>query len=318
MKIPKYFISCDWGTTNFRLKVVESPSLKVIAEHSTDRGIKPLYQLYLDGKRKGQTQFFMDYLIQEVRKFKTQYQELLIVATGMASSNMGLKELEYAPFPFSASGEDLLWKGISSRNELDVLLVSGVKGESGMMRGEEVQAIGLAEFLPPHGNGTLLLPGTHSKHLVYEFGKFVSLKNFMTGELFEVLLKNSILANSVVAGPLLKSGRKAFLDGLGKGALGGLGANLLSVRANHLLNGCSKSDNYYFLSGLLIGEEVGYLKDESGKVFLAAPQAVLELYKLALENILAEDRLVCFDGQALEKAVLIGHRKILSNYLNAK
>ena len=240
MSMPKCFISCDGGTTNFRLKVVETSSLKVLAEHSTDCGIKSLFQLYSNGKREGQTQFFMDYLFQEVGKLPDQHQGHLIIASGMASSNIGLQEMEYATFPFSANGENLLWKRISSDNKLNVLLVSGVKCETGMMRGEEVQAIGLAEYLAPFGRGTLILPGTHSKHLGYDLGNFISLKNFMTGELFEVLLKNSILANSVVAGPLTKSGKEAFLGGIDQGMNGRLGANLLTVRARHLLKNCDK------------------------------------------------------------------------------
>ncbi len=311
MKIPKYFISCDWGTTNFRLKVVETSSLDVIFEHRTDRGVKSLFQLYSEGKREGQTQFFMDYLYQEARNLPVQHQGHLIIASGMASSNIGLQELEYAQFPFSVSGENLNWKCISLDSKLDVLLVSGVKCETGMMRGEEVQAIGLGGFLAPHGKGTLILPGTHSKHLGYDSGNFISLNNFMTGELFEVLSKNSILANSVVAGPLAKSAREAFLDGIGQGLNGRLGANLLTVRARHILKNCDKKDNYYFLSGLLIGEEVAYLKEDGGKVFLAAPQPIAELYKIALEYFLVDGKLVCFDDQALERAVLIGQRKML-------
>ncbi len=316
MTIPKYFISCDWGTTNFRLKVVETSSLDVLAELSTDGGVKSVYQLYSDGAREGQTQFFAGYLSQQIRKLPSQFQNLLIVATGMASSNIGLQELEYATFPFPASGDSLIWKRISLDSKSDVLLVSGVKSETGMMRGEEVQAIGLAEYLAPYSKSTLILPGTHSKHLEYDLGNFISLNNFMTGELFDVLSNNSILANSVVAGPFTKSGRETFLEGLDQGLAGRLGASLLTVRVRHLLKDCNKEDNYYFLSGLLIGEEIAYLKDENGKVFLAAPRSVSELYKLALEHVLTEDRIVVLEDQALENALLKGQRKILINHIN--
>src|SRR5690606_36131266 len=217
MSIPEYFISCDWGTTNFRLKAVETSSLNVMAELGTGGGIKSLYQLYSEGTREGQTRFFVDYLIQQVRKLPSQYRDCQIVATGMASSNMGLQELEYATFPFSENGGSLIWKRITLENKVDILLVSGVRSGTGMMRGEEVQAIGLSEYLAPYKKGIMVLPGTHSKHLVYRYGSFVSLGNYMTGELFEVLSKNSILANSVAQGPFTASGKTAFLEGLGRG-----------------------------------------------------------------------------------------------------
>src|SRR5690606_27107704 len=213
MSIPEYFISCDWGTTNFRLKAVETSSLNVMAELGTGGGIKSLYQLYSEGTREGQTRFFADYLIQQLRKLPSQYRDCQIVATGMASSNIGLHELEYATFPFSENGGSLIWKRISLKNKVDLLLVSGVRSKTGMMRGEEAQAIGLSEYLTPYDRGILVLPGTHSKHLAYELGNFISLRNYMTGELFEVLSKNSILANSVVPGPLTDWGKEAFLEG---------------------------------------------------------------------------------------------------------
>lgn len=311
MTIPKYFLSCDWGTTNFRLKVVGTTSLDILAERSTEGGIRSLYQLYSEGSTEGQTQFFSDYLAQQIRMLPSQYRDGLIVATGMASSNIGLRELEYATFPFPVSGESLIWERISLEDKVDLLLVSGVRSATGMMRGEEVQAIGLSEYLSPHAKGILILPGTHSKHLAFELGNFISLKNFMTGELFEVLSKNSILANSVVAGPFTKSGKEAFLEGLGQSFSERLGSNLLTVRARHLLDNYDNKDNYYFLSGLLIGEEVAYLKNEKDMVFLAAPKPVLELYKLALEHLVPENRLVCLDEEALERSVLVGQRKIL-------
>ena len=234
------------------------------------------------------------------------------MASGMASSNVGLHELEYATFPFSENGGNLIWERISPETPPELLLASGVNPGAARMRGEEVQAIGLSEYLTPYERGILVLPGTHSKHLTYELDNFISLRNYMTGELFEVLLKNSILANSVIPGPFTESGKAAFLEGMDRGIDAGLGGSLLAVRARHLLYNCDKEDNYYFLSGLLMGEELAYLKNERSMVFLAAPRPVSELYKLALENIVAKNRLVFFDEKALERSVLVGQRKILA------
>ena len=36
MALPNYFISCDWGTSNFRLRVGEPSTLAITAEHKTD------------------------------------------------------------------------------------------------------------------------------------------------------------------------------------------------------------------------------------------------------------------------------------------
>jgi 2-dehydro-3-deoxygalactonokinase len=40
----EYFISCDWGTSNFRLRLVEKSTLKVIQVVKASKGIKKLNQ----------------------------------------------------------------------------------------------------------------------------------------------------------------------------------------------------------------------------------------------------------------------------------
>ena len=115
----------------------------------------------------------------------------------MASANIGMCELAYAEMPLQSDGSNLLWKEIFLAPKQQLLLISGAKGKNGMMRGEEIQAIGLADQLENSGGGILILPGTHSKHLRYENKAFTDLKTFMTGELFAVLCKHSILENNV-------------------------------------------------------------------------------------------------------------------------
>ena len=65
------------------------------------------------------------------------------------------------------------------------------------MRGEETQIAGVLcqhkEF-----TGVLCLPGTHSKWALSQAGEVVSFNTFMTGELFALLSKQSVLRHSVI------------------------------------------------------------------------------------------------------------------------
>ncbi|MDW7692170.1 2-dehydro-3-deoxygalactonokinase [Flammeovirgaceae bacterium SG7u.111] len=314
MSLVNFFISCDWGTSNFRLRVVETNSLKVLAEHKTNQGVKALFEAFQKQKEVDQGQFFATYLKEQIQMLPEEHREHLVVSAGMASSNIGLHELGYASMPLGLSGENLLWEHLNLHNGLEVLLISGAKSETGMMRGEEVQAIGLEEHLSTYQKGTLLLPGTHSKHVIYEQGKFTDFTTFMTGELFEVLTKSSLLSNSVLANDWLPEREIAFKEGLDLGLEGKMSSNLFAVRARHLIKNKIKEDNYFFLSGLLIGDELAYLKGSSNPVFLAAPNPILRLYKLGLDQLVSPDQLVVLEGNALEKALLIGQKKIISLY----
>ena len=171
--------------------------------------------------------------------------------------------------------------------------------------------MGLSDHLSVYGEGVLLLPGTHSKHMLYAGGKFVALTNFMTGELFEVLSQRSILASSVQKEAWSDEVAMHFRDGLQLGFAGDLTASLLMVRARDVIRKVAPSDNYFFLSGLLIGDEVRHLKPSEGSIFLAAPDPLFTMYRMALQSFFDKDKLVLFDGAAMETALLIGHKKIM-------
>ncbi len=311
MKLPDYFISCDWGTTNFRLRLVETASLQVLSEVRTDKGIKERYKEFLNQHSSGQSEFFIDYLKSQIAKLPHDHRHYLLVVSGMASSNIGLSELEYAEFPIEGNGSSLKWERIALSKEQELLLVSGVKTAEAMMRGEEVQAVGIAEWMPTSNKSILILPGTHSKHITYTENKYTALRNYMTGELFSVLATNSILANSVVESPWTEDRKKAFEKGLEVGLDQKLNESLLSIRARDLFGNSTKEDNFYYLSGILIGDELSYLTEVNDSISLAASGSLAVLYQTALERLFEAGKLNLIQGQKLETALLAGQKKIM-------
>lgn len=314
MNTPLYFISCDWGTSNFRLRLVDRHSLRILAERRTDQGVKIIYDRFRRQKQKNRQTFFTHYLTDQIRSLSPTLQPCPVVVTGMASSNIGLSELEYASMPFDDSGRGLNWRSIRLPGDFMALLISGIRSEEGMMRGEETQALGLAAQLASYTNAILLLPGTHSKHLWYRQGQFCQLKNFMTGELFALLSQQSLLSVSVKSSSWHQRHTTAFDAGLSRGLSGSCTANLFSIRARHILHGQTPTDNFFFLSGLLIGDELAYLQQREETVVLAAPAALFPLYRIALEMILPQSRLVLLEEPDLELGLLRGQQKILEHY----
>ena len=229
----------------------------------------------------------------------------------MLSSTLGIKELPYTHLPIKTSGEDLLSETISLQNGKKLLLVSGARTELGFMRGEETQAIGLADSM--ERPGVLILPGTHSKHLTFMNHEFTQVQNYMTGELFNLMAGHSILASSVNASGWNASYEDVFLAGVKVGSAQGIGSSLLTVRAKHMFDHQSMENGFYYLSGLLIGDELSMLNETTGHIYMAAGDITFPLYKLALESMVSPDRLTLFNNQALRKALFTGHRKILDS-----
>ena len=316
MGLPEKFISCDWGTSNFRLRLVDSHSLKVISEFTTDLGIKKCYQLYQQQKKLSQQAFFAEYLLAQLERLDlNNVENSYLVASGMLSSSIGMQELEYCKLPIAFTGEDLISNWISVGKDLDLLLISGARTNSDVMRGEEIQAIGLTDYLPKQEKGILLLPGTHSKHIQFEDGQFIDFITYMTGELFEVIGKHTILSASLADVEWSPSFKDVFVEGVNKGIANHQMASLFSIRGNSLIHKISSFENYYFLSGLLIGAELSHLKEKSETVYLAVTGIQNELYQLALKSFLPADRIVCFEPHIIERALLVGQRKILEQHV---
>ncbi len=128
--------------------------------------------------------------------------DLPIVISGMAGSSIGWQELPYARLPLPLDGRGLVWRSLGplALGRGQVLLVSGLASGDDVLRGEEIEALGAARLLaggPLADEGILLLPGTHSKHIHVRAGHIVGFRTFMTGELFEVLGRHSVLRHSL-------------------------------------------------------------------------------------------------------------------------
>src|SRR3546814_14199624 len=84
----------------------------------------------------------------------------------MASSSLGIEELPYATLPFSLSGNGAVTRKFEASADFphEILLISGLRSEQDVMRGEETQLLGLAaQGMLPADNAICLFPGTHSK-----------------------------------------------------------------------------------------------------------------------------------------------------------
>ena len=292
------FLSCDWGTTNFRLRLGDlDPS--AAREVRNDSGAAKLAAS--GGDRAAAFRQTLEQALTELQAPS----DWPILISGMASSTIGWKELPYARLPYALDGSDV----VSARIEGRVHLVSGIQSDRGMARGEETQAIGLASLLgarlPQHA--CFLLPGTHSKHLEIHDHRIVGLRTFMTGELFDVLLRHSVLRHTTDLSAPFEAG--AFSEGVTEAAREPLSALLFQTRTRQVLAGLPSGSNTSFLSGLLIGAELATLRADAAAipVFLAAGAALRTAYQLAARLLGIADRVESLDSDSL---TWLGHQRL--------
>src|SRR5271166_795221 len=142
-------------------------------------------------------------------------------------------------------------------------------GVPDVMRGEEVQAIGV---IAAHGEEITMIchPGTHSKHIAIRDGSIIGFTTHLTGELFAVLCEHSILGRTMTAGPV---DWEAFDEGIARSKdAGGLLPHLFGARTRVLMGGLSTTREADYLSGILIGHEIVTGEGDEPIAIVGAPE----------------------------------------------
>ncbi len=315
------FVSVDWGTSNFRLRLVSIPSLTVLdAVSSTTGGTKALFDQWEKNGGDRET-VFLQFLSNRISELKHDPpKNAVVVISGMASSAIGMRNLRYADLPFHIDGSGIASELIPARPDFehDIILISGIKSDNDVIRGEETQFIGCADDdMHVTAPEVFIFPGTHSKHIFTENRQAVSFKTYLTGELFSLLGQHSILKTSVEANKDIDTSEAvaAFRLGVSTAVRTSLLNSLFQVRTNNLFNKLNSRENFNFLSGLLIGSEI---KDLLGvnvaKINLAGGSGLSEYYRVALDTLGLAGNTRFLSPEWIDESVVRGQYKIWKTY----
>jgi 2-dehydro-3-deoxygalactonokinase len=315
------FISCDWGTSAFRLRLIDTTDFSVLAEVKQKEGNAAMDKAFRDSGEHDRSSYYLKYLEEQLEALakSAPTEGLPVLISGMASSTIGIKELPYKALPYALDGSDLSVESLGEiASENEVLLISGVCSPDDVMRGEEVQVVG-CEI----GNGAalqlMLHPGTHAKHVQIKDGKVTDFHTYMTGELFALLSEKSILSSSVKkpAEDSNSATDAAFREGVKTGHDSNIVHSLFLVRTNQLFKKQNPEENYRYLSGLLIGHELRAIPESfSGNLYLGGDAALVREYKLAMETLSISERvnIIVRDGDEItfkgQHAVYSRHRNL--------
>lgn len=323
----KFFINCDWGTTHFRLRLASLDSASITAEHSTDEGVNQVAKRAGGADRPTEFEAVLARGLRGLAEsFGAPLDPLPVVISGMASSSIGWLELPYAAVPWRLDGSDTVWRELApitvEGQAHRVLLLSGVRTPTDVMRGEETQALGLFQLESLRmltQRAVAILPGTHSKHLQIAGGAVIDFQTFMTGELFDVLGRHSILRHSIgdvarLANDQPTEQLASFVAGVRRARDVPLSATLFQVRTRQLLDETSSEANRAFLSGVLIGSELEYLRqaaDRDVPIVLAGAEPIARFYEEACQALGLGDRLVTLGRRDVDRLSALGQALVV-------
>ena len=236
-----HWVALDWGTSNFRAYLMENNS--VIDQVSTQEGMK-----FVDQKE------FENTLLKNISAWRNKFNINIVIASGMVGAKQGWIEVPYINSPCDI--RNLNFKTLNILDDINIHILSGVSqsNPSDVMRGEETQ---IAGFLLNNidFNGSICLPGTHSKWVnlnSYDIKKFTS---FLTGELYEIVKKYSILKHSLnttrLEDEIVKSATNSIIENPSS-----ISNKLFEIRAENLLKNSNQISNNSKLVGYLLGIEL--------------------------------------------------------------
>lgn len=242
------WIAIDWGTNNLRVWLV-SESGEIRDHRQSDKGMG---QLEPTG--------FEPALIALVEDWLNEGGVTPAVACCKVGARQGWIKAPYAEVPCKPEQADSVHAPVTDPR-LSVTILPGlsqIAPSANVMRGEETQIAGYIAA-NPRFDGVICMPGTHTKWVHVSAGEVISFQTCMTGELFALLSKQSVLRHSLSGDGWSDDAFDAALsECLTRPA--SFGARLFELRAADLLQGQSAGEAKARLSGMLIGLDLASAK----------------------------------------------------------
>jgi 2-dehydro-3-deoxygalactonokinase len=269
-----YWIAIDWGSSNLRVWALNNNNA-ILDSISSNDGMLGLA-----------SSEFEPLLSEKISKWGVGDVNIPILCCGMVGAKQGWVEAPYASIPYKLMQEVDSVKVRCSDNRLNVRILGGLRQDNpaDVMRGEETQIRGFLSIFS-NFDGIICLPGTHTKWVHVSAGEVISFRTFMSGELFDLLSKYSVLKHSVksdgwddeefksAVSESISNPQKIFSD-------------FFKLRADHLLKQVEQSELRSKLSGYIIGAELAGAKPYwlGQNVVILGNNNLSKIYKTALEG----------------------------------
>jgi 2-dehydro-3-deoxygalactonokinase len=266
-------IAVDWGTSRLRAYLLDAAG-DVVDKAGADEGIMAV-----------PAGGFPDTLRRHVGHWLASHPDLPVVLAGMVGSRNGWVEVPYLSCPVTAEDIAGALAPVDLGDGLSALIVPGLTtqdaaGVPDVMRGEETKIVGSGV-----SDGIVVTPGTHAKWSRVRAGRVEGFATFMTGDIYGALTEHTILGK-LAEQPEDEAGFALGLAACGRP--GGLTHQAFAARTMVLLGKMPGRQVGPFLSGLLIGTEVGHalaMADPDSPVSVVAEGPVGRGYEQALARL---------------------------------
>jgi 2-dehydro-3-deoxygalactonokinase len=298
------FIAGDWGTSRLRLYLCDA-SGNVLARGEGEGASVP------DCAGR---------FAAAVAAWDKAHGQLPAVLAGMVGSTIGWREVPYLKCPAKpAAIADAALRFETDGRAIAILPGLSCKGKTGapdVMRGEETQILGALRLHPnlAKGRHVFCMPGTHAKWVVVGDGAVTQFQTALSGELFELLRRHSVLARDSADVDPQSAAFSLGLDFARANRKSDLLHLLFSTRSRVVTGEMAKADAGSYLSGLVLGKDIATavaLLEVDGPVQLICTPALAALYGKALATYDVKSAVIDGDRAALA-GLVHAHTEIFS------
>ncbi len=237
-------VAVDWGSSHFRAYLLAADGA-VRAQTDNDHGI---FKVQQGG--------FASVLYDACGSWLEHAPGLPVFMSGMVGSREGWVETNYLKCPATVDDLGKHLVRVPDMQDHPTFIVPGLSCGSlaftDVMRGEETQVLGTAATA---GGDIVCLPGTHSKWVRYDGATIRDFATFLTGELFASIRRaasvRAIIRHEDFAADAFEEGIRVSKKP------GGFAHHVFSIRSRLLTQESLCGTHASYLSGLLIGAEIG-------------------------------------------------------------
>lgn len=278
-------ITIDTGTTNTRITIWNNTT--PVYQACQAIGVR---NTAISGNQSALENSIKNIIAEALQKAGIHLSQIdLILASGMITSNIGLFELAHLIVPAGmaelANGmvEAMLpnvcakpiWFIPGIRNQVENLGLHNIEAMD-MMRGEEVEVMGLLQRLVLDTTAVIALPGSHSKFVHLDaLQRITGCVTTLAGELLQVITQHTILAEALDADFAQEIDLEMLLAGAASAKNLGLGRACFMVRTLSQFTVYQRNARANFLLGAILGDDLLTLRNSSAMRMNPSTQFVI-------------------------------------------
>lgn len=327
-------ILIDSGTTNSRIRLVETVENTVLDQLKINVGVR---NTAIDGNNHRLKENLKKTIEELLEANKLSSNDVsYIVASGMITSKLGVYEVPHVTSPASAEDFAIDSTVIKLEEFLDIpcIFVPGMKNkvsadagdvvesinEYDVMRGEEVESIGLLKQFDIRGKGVMVLPGSHTKYVVVdEQQRLESCLSTLGGETLHAIQKETILSGSLDE-ELIREIEPAMLEkGYEAAKKYGLTRSFYHIRLLELFAELTESERANYYVGAVIADDLKALmqsitQEDINWVVVGGSKPLRQVFSHLLQYMNQGWNIIEANDAQVEGSMVYGAQEVASKY----